>query len=268
MEVSLSNRHAYKIIIAYDGTDYHGWQLQQHCSSITQVLQDSFTKVFHKPITIIGASRTDAGVHAAGQVAVGSTDFAIDPQSMREAWNNALPPSVVISSITVADATFHPQRNVRQKTYYYHVFTERPRPFLARYGWYYGKNISLEKLRDCLQIFVGTHDFRSFCTLEGEQKNTVRTIDSISVEYLERFKVIRIIVRGHSFLHYMIRRIVGAAVTVASREDADKAVLEQALAEKDPRQSLPKAPACGLLLHNIQYQNEELPVDSNEFQIF
>ena len=88
-----------------------------------------------------------------------------------------------------------------------------------------------------------------------EQKNTIRTIDSISVESIHRFKVIRVVVRGHSFLHYMIRRIVGAALTVASHDYEDVTVLKKALADKNPQQTLPKAPACGLMLYKIQYRD-------------
>jgi tRNA pseudouridine38-40 synthase len=249
--------HQYKLIIAYDGTDYHGWQMQYHCLSVTQVLQDTFKKVFFKDITIVGASRTDAGVHAVGQVATFTTDMVIDPIAMRKAWNSILPPSILIRSAERVDGSFHSQRNVKQKTYYYHFFSERPLPFLARYGWFFHRAVSLEKLRDCLQVFVGTHDFRSFCTLDDEQKNTIRTIDEISVAYISKFKVVRIRVRGHSFLHYMIRRIVGAALTVASHDHLDRSVLEKALAEKNPQQSLPKAPAQGLMLYKIKYQEEK-----------
>ncbi len=247
----------YKMIVAYDGTDYHGWQQQQHCSSIAQTLQDYFKRIFNRSITVIGASRTDAGVHAAGQVVLFTTDLRIDLSAMEKAWNNILPPAILIRSISRVDDTFFPQRNVRQKIYHYHFFLERPLPFAARYGWYYRYPVSLEKLRDCLQAFVGTHDFRSFCTLEDKSKNTIRTIDSITVEYLPKFKVFRISVRGYSFLHYMIRRIVGAALEVASRDYLDRSVLEKALAEKNPQQSLPKAPAHGLLLYKIFYHEED-----------
>ena len=245
----------YKIIVAYDGTNYHGWQMQHECISVTQVLQDSFKKAFHKLITIVGASRTDAGVHSAGQVAFFSLDFAIDAEDMRFAWNNVLPPSVVIRSITPVSSAFHPQKNVIQKTYYYHIFLKRPLPFFARYGWFFRRPFSLEELRDCLQVFVGTHDFRSFVTLDDEKKSTIRTIDEISVDYIERYKAVRIAVRGRSFLHYMIRRIVGAALDTASHDHLNRSTLEKALAEKNPQQSLQRAPASGLLLYKIRYED-------------
>lgn len=246
----------YRLVVAYDGTDYAGWQRQQHCLAVTQVLEDAFRKTFNHNITIIGASRTDAGVHAAGQVALATTDLVVEPQAMLRAWNNVLPPAVLIRSLTVADDSFHPWRNVVQKTYYYQVFLERPLPFLARYGWYRRAPLDREKLQAAVAVFVGTHDFRSFCTLE-EEKNTVRTIDSITIEYVKRYRMIRIAVRGQSFLHYMIRRIVGACVTVATRPDLDIPVLQHALAQKDPRQILPKAPAHGLLLYKVQYQRSK-----------
>jgi|SRR5579859_6226959 len=245
----------YKLIIAYDGTDYHGWQKQFHDHiTVTQVLEDTFFKVFGKKISILGSSRTDAGVHAAGQVASFSTDIDIDPQQMRLAWNGRLPVSILIRSITRTEVRFNPMNDVAQKTYYYHVLTQRPLPFFSRYGYYYRWNIDIEKLRTALQVFVGTHDFRSFCTLYDKDKDTVRTIDSIEVVYMPRYKLYRIIVKGYSFLHFMIRRIVGACLEVASRDYLSCADLEHALAQKNPQQSLPKAPAHGLMLYKIRYK--------------
>ncbi len=246
----------YKLIIAYDGTDYHGWQQQAHDQqTVAQVLQDTFHHVFKKKISVVGASRTDAGVHALGQPARFRLDVNIDPERMRKAWNSVLPTAFLIRSLERCDESFHPQNNVLQKTYYYHVFTERPLPMFARYGYYYRHHIDLEKLKKCLNVFIGTHDFRSFCTLYDDSKSTIRTIDSIDVIYIPRYKVYRIIVRGHSFLHFMIRRIVGACLEVASRADLDVSELEFQLARKSPDQILPKAPAQGLMLYIIRYKD-------------
>lgn len=245
----------YKLVIAYDGTDFQGWQRQQYpIVTVAQVLEDTFEDVFFKKIVVVGASRTDAGVHAAGQVAHCRLDFEIDPERLRKAWNNRLPASIFIRSIT-RDDNFHCQHDVEQKTYFYHVFTQRPLPFISRFGWYYRHDIDMNKLQESLQVFVGTHDFRAFCTLdEDKEKDTVRTINSIDVKYIRRLKAYRIIVRGPSFLHFMIRRIVGACIEVASRPDLPICVLNEALASLDPHQILPKAPAQGLILYKIVYK--------------
>lgn len=245
----------YKLVIAYDGTDYHGWQMQHALPTITKVLSDTFIKVFDHDVVIVGASRTDAGVHAAGQVARATTPLDIDAQKMFHAWNNVLPPSIVIRSIEKVDASFLAQRNVAHKTYHYQVFTRHPLPFQARYGWFYRLPLDLKKLEQALQIFVGTHDFRAFCTMEdGDKRSTIRTISTIKLEVDEQQGTLTIIVQGHSFLHYMIRRIVGACLHVAARKELSGELLVQALNSKDPNTVLPKAPAHGLMLLDIRYE--------------
>ena len=239
----------YKIIVAYDGTDYFGWQIQSSKPTIAGTLQSSFKRVFKQDISIVGASRTDTGVHALGQVASFVSDIAIDPETMRMAWNKILPPAIMIRSLEVVSDDFHPQRNVKNKTYTYTFYRERPLPQQARYGWYVPYDIDIEKLRSGLQVFVGTHDFRAFCTMEdGDTRSTIKTIENIEVSNN------KIIIIGHSFLHYMIRRIVGAAMQVAYRPDLSIKDLEKALVSKDPRTILAKAPACGLELREIVYR--------------
>lgn len=239
-----------KIVVAYDGTDYFGWQVQEGQKTVAGTLQDTFSYVFGSQIHLTAASRTDAGVHALGQVAVFNTDLSIEPEKLRHAWQNVLPESILIRSIEIVDDTFNPRHQVRQKTYYYHFFQERPLPMVARYGFYYRFPVDIKKLQDCLHVFVGTHDFRSFCTGD-DYENTVRTIDSISVEYLQRFKAYRIIIKGPGFLRYMIRRIVGACLEVASRDTLTVADLQKALEQKNPLQLLPTAPAQGLWLYKL-----------------
>ena len=243
----------YKIIIAYDGTDYYGWQIQASHITVAGTLEKSFQEVFGFPITIAGASRTDAGVHALGQTASFTTDLPLDPQKIIAAWQNILPESILIRSIGEVPLEWNPRHTVEQKTYYYHFFQERPLPFAARYGWYYRYPVDMQKLKEASAIFVGTHDFRSFCTGD-EYESTVRTIDSIDIEYLSRFKAYRIIVKGPGFLRYMIRRIVGACLEVASRDTLNAVHLIEILNQKNPEQLLPTAPAKGLLLYKIVYK--------------
>lgn len=242
----------YKIIIAYDGTDYYGSQIQPGHITIIGTLQRSFEDIFGKEITIAGASRTDAGVHAIGQTAAFATDLAIEPEQLKHAWQNKLPESILIRSIQEAPLDWNPRHHVAQKTYYYHFFQERPLPFFARYGWYYRYPVNLEKLKEAFAMFVGTHDFRSFVT--GEYESTIRTIISIEVDYMPRFKAYRIIITGPGFLRYMIRRMVGACLEVASRDTLSINDLKIILDKKNPEHLLPTAPAKGLLLYKIIYK--------------
>ncbi|MFC1845605.1 tRNA pseudouridine(38-40) synthase TruA [Candidatus Dependentiae bacterium] len=253
----------YKIVVAYDGTDYFGWQQQKGLPTVAQALQDSFFKVFKKRISLLGASRTDAGVHALGQVARFRVDLNIEPAKMFYAWNNLLPSDVVIRKLMLADQDFNPHCNVVQKEYHYHFFLERPLPIYQRYGWYYRYPVDIKKLENVLQVFVGTHDFRSFCTGD-DRENTVRTIDAIEVQEIKKFNAYRVIVLGQKFLRYMVRRMVGAGLEVASRPYLSDNDLQKALEKKDPEQTLPKAPAKGLMLHRIVYDCPK-PRDIGEF---
>lgn len=254
----------YQIVVSYDGTDYYGWQLQTALPSITSKLQHSFFQIFGSPIKITGASRTDAGVHAHGQVAMFQTDLVIDPKNMLRAWNNRLPSDIVIRSIDVADPYFHPFYNVERKTYHYHLFLERPAPYVQRFGAYCETRIDLSIFKQALNIFVGTHDFSSFCAADTEAPTKIRTIDSIILEYVPEWGAYRIIIVGQSFLRYMIRRIVGAAIKVATSDTMTLQYVQEILNAKNPNNPLPTAPAKGLTLHEVVYKSMSRRSDNED----
>jgi tRNA pseudouridine38-40 synthase len=134
------------------------------------------------------------------------------------------------------------------------VYEQRPSPFVARYGWYHYKKINIDRLRAALAQFIGTHDFRAFCTIENVIiENTVRTIDTIDVLYDTELCAYRIEIKGEKFLRYMIRRMIGAAVKVACDDTISIDIICRTLEKKDPSHSLPNAPACGLTLMKIEY---------------
>lgn len=240
----------YKMVVAYDGTDFAGWLRQPNRSSVVQTIEDVFCAVYKKKIHILGASKTDAGVHALGQVAIFKTDLAIDPKKMKWAWNKALPESIKIISLE-HDEVFHPHYKVKSKTYWYHFSSEKIPPFLARYGWHYRMPLNHDMLKDALQLFVGTHDFEQFYTGK-DRAHTVRTILDISVQFLPEFNAYRIEVVGEKFLHHMVRRMVGAALHVAAgRATLDN--IKSALEKSASVHLLPTAPAKGLLLKSVDY---------------
>lgn len=247
----------YKMIIAYDGTDYFGWQRQlENVPTVCGQIEATLKHVFHKSISIFGASRTDCGVHSLGQVASFSLDFDIKTEKILYALNSNLPEDIFIRKIEPVEQDFNVHKNVELKIYYYHFFTSRPLPFVQRYGLHYRLPIDFDKLEQALNIFVGTHDFRSFCS-GYERENTVRSIKNIYLEYLNKYNAYRIVVEGPGFLRYMIRRIVGAALQVASNDTMDIVYLKNALLEKNPEQPLlPNAPSKGLLLYKIKYNQE------------
>jgi len=249
--------YKYKIIIAYDGTDFHGWQIQPVDVSVTSTLTRIYKKIFGQDILIVGASRTDAGVHALGQVAHFSVALKMDTTKILTAWNASLPKSIVIRSIELVDSTFHACFNVEQKTYYYHLFLQKPLPFVARFGWYYRfiRFVDLKKFEECLQIFIGEHDFTALCKLEPG-KSPVRTIDAISVEYIRVWGMLRVTIKGKSFLRYQIRRIVGYSLDVARRPELSVHYLQEVLKSKNPEQTLLQADPIGLCLRKIVYKRD------------
>lgn len=246
----------YKIVVAYDGTDYHGWQVQPEATTVCQTLIDAYSSVFSHSVSILGASRTDAGVHALGQVAIVQSPIFVAPEQIKIAWNRALPRDIVIQSLVQLDTLVHPHDQVVQKTYQYHFFQERPLPFVQRYGLYYPRKVDIDLLKKALNIFVGTHDFRSFCT-GNDLIDTVRTIDSVDLAFLPEYGAYRITVKGKSFLRYMVRRIVGACLAIASYDNLTLSDLEKILHSKNPCHTLPTAPARGLLLYQILYAYQE-----------
>ena len=251
--------NTFKLVIAYDGTGYNGWQEQPGLPTIEGLFKKRLRDVFKKEIPFTGASRTDAGVHAFGQVARIQFDLDITPSHVKHVLNNALPTGISVRSVEQVPDTFHPRVGVAQKVYYYHFFTEQPMPFVSRYGIYLPKlqSTQLDTFKEALLVFKGTHDFRSFVT--GEQgRTTVRTIDEIDLLYNKKFDAYQVKVVGPSFLTHMIRRIVGASISVAT-SDLSKEVLLQALEKKDPEQHLYVAPPQGLLLQSIEYKDD--PVD-------
>jgi len=242
----------YRLRVAYDGTAYHGWQEQQDAVTVIGALRCAFEKVFHQSVFILGASRTDAGVHAYDQVARCHTVVNIDAQQLCLVWNRVLPRDIVIRTVEKVDPLFHPWHDVAYKTYWYHVFPSKPFPWCANFGWSYPYPIDRDVLQQCLLLCIGTHDFRSFCT--GDRYDTtVRAIDSISVESVLYMKALRISITGRKFMRYMIRRIIGSAVYAASHPGVGVASFQEVFFSRSPRHQFPTAPSRGLLLRKIMY---------------
>jgi tRNA pseudouridine38-40 synthase len=252
---------AYKIIVAYDGTDFHGWQVQPKDITITSSLQDAWFRIFNQKITLVGASRTDAGVHALGQVARFYADCPpkLDEKTLQTLWNHHLPSSITIRSLCKAPQTFHPCTNVKQKTYHYVIFVKRPLPFIARYGLLYEfiNDVDWGKFNKALQLYTGTHDFGSFCKIEDDDITTIRTIDDISVKKYSQLGCLIITIKGPGFARFQIRRMVGYALDVARRPQLDLNYLADILKNPNPQQTLLKAKGCGLCLRKIVYNDEQ-----------
>ena len=244
----------YKIIVSYDGTDYSGWIQQRNQPSIVQTLQDTFARIFGHSIVLLGASRTDAGVHALGQVARFHTSLVMEQKQLM-AWNNALPDSIVIHSLVEHDQ-FHPLHDVEQKIYQYHFSVNRPSPIVARYVHHVTYPLDMDKLVAALALFQGTHNFAAFYT-GNDRPDTIRTIRSISLDYAPEYAAYRVTIIGATFLRHMVRRMVGAALAVAIRDHMQPALIQQALTTGAMHSDLPTAPAKGLMLYGIEYKKKD-----------
>ncbi len=248
----------YKLTVAYDGTSYFGWQCQPNLPTVEAVFKEILTGMFHqKKFYFLAASRTDSGVHAHGQVARLGMALEFTPEKLQYIFNKVLPVGISVRAVERVSTQFHAQKNVLYKRYVYTLCADRPLPELERFSWTVGKPLDHERLQAILVCFVGTHDFRLYAKEPGD-KITIKTIDSINLEYNPHTYSIRISVQGKSFLHLMIRRIVGASVALCVDNVHDyKTVIHKSLArgvtDFGLMKNLPTAPPQGLCLEQVVY---------------
>ena len=247
-----------KIEVAYDGSNYCGWQIQPDKPTVEGTLDRVLSDVLKEEIKVAGASRTDAGVHALGNVAIFDTDTPIPAERIFLAVNPHLPDDIkIVKSEEVSD-DFHPRFQDSLKTYEYHIQTEpAPLPVYARNcHWVPGKP-DLDAMREAGQILVGRHDFKSFCAAGAQVKTTVRTIKSLELSEREispGFNEIIITVTGEGFLYNMVRIIAGTLLK-AGYHAWPPGYVEEIIRGRDRRLAGETAPAKGLILKKITYRS-------------
>ena len=186
-----------KLTVAYDGTNYHGWQIQPNGVTIEEVLNQHLSELLREPIKIIGASRTDAGVHARGNVAVFDTSARMPAEKISFALNTRLPADIRIQDSREVRPDFHPRFCETVKTYEYCILNLKfPDPTRRLYALFYYYPLNLEKMKQAADFLVGEHDFKSFCSVGAQVETTVRQVDEIHVEKQENEIVIRVAGRG------------------------------------------------------------------------
>jgi tRNA pseudouridine38-40 synthase len=271
----------WKLTVAYDGTDFQGWQVQPGLATIQGELQAALGRITGESPLPQGSGRTDAGVHALAQVASFTLRAPIPAENLHRALNRTLPPSIRISEARTVRSTFHARHSALAKTYEYRVFREMicP-PFLARYVYACPWQLDLDKLQACAEIFAGEHDFQSFAANDpdlsernsaaGELRDgapalkipaasTVRTVYSSVWELRpsEAGAMLVYRVRGHGFLHHMVRNLVGTMLD-AGRGQLALEEIPGILAVRDRSAAGPTAPARGLFLHSVEYDLQAL----------
>ena len=202
-----------KLTVAYDGTNYHGWQIQPNGNTIEEELNRHLSELLKEEIKVTGASRTDAGVHALGNVAVFDTRAKMPAEKISYALNTRLPADIRIQDSSEVAADFHPRFCDTVKTYEYRILNRRfPDPTKRLYSFFYYYPLDVQRMKEGAAYLVGEHDFRAFCTMKPELENTVRTIYSLDVEKTGDMIVLR--VTGSGFLYNMGRIITGSLIRV------------------------------------------------------
>lgn len=242
-----------KLTIAYDGTEYHGWQIQPNAVTIEEVLNRAVSNATGENIQVIGASRTDSGVHAKGNVAVFDTDCTIPTDKFPVAINQKLPKDIVITSACEVDAQFHPRYADVIKTYEYTIMKGKiADPLRQRYACYHYYDLDVEKMKQGLGYLTGTHDFASFCSTRSDVGSTVRTIYSIDVTESDKDIVFKF--TGDGFLYHMIRIIMGISIKIGDGCYPPQE-MKNVLDKCERGYGRPTAPANGLCLISIEYKD-------------
>lgn len=249
-----ADRKRVRLLVSYDGTNYCGWQIQPNAVTVEEVLTNTLTELLGESVRLIGASRTDSGVHARGNVAVFDTNTKIPADRIAYALNSRLPGDIAVLRSDEVPGDWHPRRQKCIKTYEYRMYTGRERQPLKRlYASHVPYTLDIEKMRAAASCFVGEHDFAGFCAAGASVKTTVRTVYSAQLEREEDEIVFRIC--GNGFLYNMVRIIVGTLIEIgrgAAGPEAVTGVLESGVRTK----ANTTAPAAGLVLSGIDYENQ------------
>ena len=241
-----------KLVVAYDGTNYHGWQVQDNGITIEEVLNRTISELVQEDIKVIGASRTDAGVHACGNVAVFDTESRIPGDKFSFALNQRLPDDIRIQESCEVDADFHPRYADTVKTYEYNILNRRfELPSKRLYAAFCYYPMDIERMNQAAAYLVGEHDFKSFCSAGAQVQTTVRTIYAVNVT--KEDDMVRIRIAGNGFLYNMVRIIAGTLMQVGTGLMEPEQVKE-ILEARDRSKAGPTAVAKGLTLVEIRYE--------------
>ena len=239
------------LTVAYDGTNYHGWQLQPNVITIESVLNEALSSLFQEEIKVIGASRTDTGVHALGNIAVFDTTARMPAEKVSYALNQRLPEDIRIQASAQVPLDFHPRHQNSKKTYEYRILnSEFPMPIYRLYSHFTYVPLEIGQMQRAAAYLKGEHDFKRFCSANTIAETTVRTIYDISVQ--KSGDMISIKVTGSGFLYNMVRIIAGTLMEVG-RGNIPPEEMPDILNALDRTKAGPTAPACGLTLVKYEY---------------
>jgi len=247
----------YKLLLQYDGTDFHGWQSQEELRTVQGEIEQACSLIEGRSVNVHGSGRTDSGVHAEGQVASVALERDITPQKLRAAINGNVGKDVRVLQVEVVSDEFHARYSALGKTYVYRVVNAAVlSPFWSRYAHHEARALDVEKMRAAGELFLGRHDWTAFSAAQSDVEDRVRTITELEVsrrfDARSRSTLIEIKVSAEGFLRYMVRSIAGALMA-AGRSELGHSAIEQAIETGVRPIVAATAPACGLTLLSVKY---------------
>lgn len=240
-----------KVTVMYDGSAFYGWQKQPKLHSVQEEIEKALAKITKEPTPIQGSGRTDAGVHAMGQVFHFETSLDMPDNAWQIAINNFTSDAIVITEAKRVDDAFHARFSAKGKVYEYRLNMGPYNPFQRNYVYQYGKQLDIERMRDAMTVFVGTHDFTTYNNTRLDfNEHQVRTIHSF--ELIQDGDLLTFRIEGNGFLRYMVRMIV-ATVVACGAGKTDRETIKSNLEKRDKQASKHNIDSCGLYLMKVYY---------------
>jgi tRNA pseudouridine38-40 synthase len=239
----------YKLTIQYDGTNYAGWQIQENAASVQQVIRDSIKQILQSDINLIGAGRTDAGVHALSQVANFNVSQHLDLSRFKYSLNSVLPKDISVTKIETIEEDFHSRFSAKKRSYIYLISNQKS-PFFERYSYTYFSELKPERLNDLSSTLMGKKDFTSFSKINTEVQNKICEV--YEARWRRQKNLLIFYIEANRFLYGMVRAIVGSLLKAYSYEDGQN-YLMNILNQKDRGVVADAVPAKGLFLYKVKY---------------
>ncbi len=250
----------FKLTLQYDGTDFHGWQMQPALRTVQGELTEALSLIDGRDVVVHGSGRTDAGVHAEGQVASVSLQKEITPGKLRAAINGNVGKDLRATAVEIVPEDFHARYSAVEKTYRYRVVAGPViSPFWVRYALQEGRPLDTQRMQENARLFLGTHDWTAFSSVQSDAENRIRTVNGLTIDEVldgrTDTRIIEITVTAEGFLRYMVRSIVGTLLAVG-RHEMDATLVKRLIEEGDRSLVGATAPAYGLTLVSVRYEND------------
>jgi tRNA pseudouridine38-40 synthase len=240
-----------KITVEYDGTGYQGWQRQPNGISIQEILENKLALITNGAVRLFGSGRTDAGVHAGGQVANFKTETTIECRNLLRGINSLLPNDIAVSDVIDVEDDFHARYSAKSKVYSYNIYNSSVRsPLYRNYSWHIFEKLNVESMKKAALYLPGTRDFSSFCAAGSDAKTYTRTVLDCSI--VEETPMIIFTIEADGFLRYMVRNIIGTLVDVGKGRKTPEEFME-VMDSKDRTNAGITAPPQGLVLKEVKY---------------